>query len=69
MDPAADQQIVAIYVFEERIVACVGRVACVACAGLLWYYHVRYKEGVGEQSRADDAACLEVSRGVACCGG
>ena len=48
VDPAADEQVVAVAEVEERVVACFRRVACVGCGGLVGDDEVVDEEGVGD---------------------
>lgn len=64
VDPAADEELVAVAVVEKGVVAGFGGVACVGCGGLVGDDEVVDEERVGDDGPAEDAAGLEVALGV-----
>ena len=64
VNPAADEQVVAVAEVEEGVVAFFRRVAGVRGADLVRDDEVVDEEGVGDEGSAEDTACFEVAQGV-----
>ena len=67
VNPAADEEIIAIAEVKEFVVAVFGRVAGVGCAFLVGDDKVIDEESVGNQRAAEYAAGLEVAKSTWMC--
>lgn len=61
VDPAADEEVVAVAEIEQFVVALFCGVACVACACLVGDHQVTDEQRIGDDCSAENAACLQVT--------